>query len=58
MPIVNPTAAALVDDISDGGHRLTRAISRGRLRSVWDGDPVVRAWMADELRRRYPQLQT
>jgi cytochrome P450 len=35
-------------------HMLTYAISRERLRAVVDGNPTARAWMLEEMQRRYP----
>ena len=37
-------------------HMITYAISRERLRSLVEGDPAVREWMLEEIRRRYPNL--
>jgi hypothetical protein len=38
-------------------HMITYAISRERLRSLVATNAAVRAWMLDELKRRYPDLE-
>jgi cytochrome P450 len=52
--LLDTVRAATVTAMS---HLITWAISRARFRSLVDGDPVVRAWMIDEMHRRYPQPQ-
>ena len=37
-------------------HMITYAISRERLRSLIEGDPAVREWMLEEMRRGYPNV--
>lgn len=37
-------------------HMITYAISRERLRALVDGNTSARAWMLEEMRRRYPTL--
>ncbi len=51
--LLDTVRAATVTAMS---HMITYAISRERLRSLVDADPMVREWMLEELRRRYPLL--
>lgn len=37
-------------------HMITYAISRERLRTLVEANPAARAWMLEEIRRRYPNL--
>ncbi|MGH7894494.1 MAG: cytochrome P450, partial [Candidatus Binatia bacterium] len=37
-------------------HMITYAISRERLRALVERNPAARAWMLEEIRRRYPNL--
>ena len=38
-------------------HLITYAISRERLRALVERNPAARAWMLEEMRRRYPNLR-
>jgi CRP-like cAMP-binding protein len=51
--LLDTVRAATVTAMS---HMITYAISRERLRSLVEGNPAVRNWMLEEMRRRYPNL--
>ena len=51
--LLNTARSATVTAIE---HMITYAISRDRLRDLIEAYPAVGAWMLDEVRRRYPDL--
>jgi len=43
--------------VTAASHMITYAVSRDRLRALVEGNPEVRDWMIEDMRRRYPNLE-
>jgi hypothetical protein len=56
LAIAHPTRHRPRGQVAAMTHMITTRSRASGFRSPVDGDPAVREWMLEEIRRRYPEL--